>query len=80
MHNMDRETIVGVLAEALEVDADHLQDGTVLQDIESYDSAALLAIIAALDMRLGLRVDPDRLVGCTSVADMIRLVQESAAQ
>jgi acyl carrier protein len=77
---MDRESIVAVLAEALEVDAEGLQDDTDLHDIETFDSAGLLAIVAGLDMQLGVRVDPDRLVACESVADLVGLVQESSAQ
>lgn len=75
---MSSANVIGVLAEALEVDEEQLSPDTNLEDIDSYDSAGVLAIIACMDKRLGLHLDTQALVNCQTVGDLLAVITKTA--
>jgi acyl carrier protein len=46
-----------------------------LEDLESWDSTALISLIALAEYSNNVHISPDQVVGCTSVADLLRLAQ-----
>lgn len=75
---MDQQNVLAVLAEALEVDAETLTLQTPLEDVETYDSAGVLAVMAAVDSRLGVQVSPDALAEAVTVGDLVQAVADAA--
>lgn len=50
---MNRDEKLEIIAEILEVDADELQEDMVLEDFETWDSVAVLSVIAMMDEKFG---------------------------
>ena len=50
---MNREEKLEIIADILEVEADELQEDTVLDDFETWDSVAVLSVIAMMDEKFG---------------------------
>jgi acyl carrier protein len=57
-----------------------LQPGTLrghekLEDLKNWDSTALISLIVLADSNNGVPIAPDQVVGCSTVADLLRLAQ-----
>lgn len=50
---MDREEKLAIIADILEVDTDELEEDMVLEDFETWDSVAVLSVIAMMDEKFG---------------------------
>lgn len=50
---MDREEKLAIIAEILEVDTDELEEDMVLEDFDTWDSVAVLSVIAMMDEKFG---------------------------
>lgn len=50
---MNREVKLEIIADILEVEADELQEDMVLDDFETWDSVAVLSVIAMMDEKFG---------------------------
>ena len=46
-----------------------------LADIKNWDSTSLITFIALAESNNGKQVSPGQVVGCTTVADLLRLAQ-----
>ncbi len=71
---MNAADIVGALAQALEISPDKLAPETELASIDTYDSAGVVSVIAVVDRSLGVRLEPAKLMACTTVQDLITLI------
>jgi len=72
---MDRTTLQMTIADVLEVAPDDLHDGTVLADLDSYDSVAALSLMVALGDELGVPVGPEEIAGLRTYGDIVELVR-----
>lgn len=50
---MNREEKLEIIADILEVDTDELEEDMVLEDFETWDSVAVLSVIAMMDEKFG---------------------------
>lgn len=46
-----------------------------LEDLESWDSTALISLIILAESNNNVHISPDQVVGCSSVADLLRLAR-----
>ncbi len=69
-------SLLAKLAEVFEVDAATVQSGFSLA--ERWDSVAVLATMALIDEQFGVTIAPDELTRCTSVTDLLALVDQGA--
>lgn len=46
-----------------------------LENLESWDSTALISLIILAESNNNVHISPDQVVGCSSVADLLRLAQ-----
>jgi len=46
-----------------------------LENLESWDSTALISLIILAESNNNVHISPDQIVGCSSVADLLRLAQ-----
>ena len=70
---LDRSTFLCALDEMLELDAGTLTPATRLEDLESWDSLAVISFIALVDERCGHVVSGDALVKAETIADLLAL-------
>lgn len=50
---MNREEKLEIIADILEVNTDELEEDMVLEDFETWDSVAVLSVIAMMDEKFG---------------------------
>lgn len=50
---MNREEKLEIIADILEVEPDELEEDMVLEDFETWDSVAVLSVIAMMDEKFG---------------------------
>ncbi|UOQ57707.1 acyl carrier protein [Leucobacter allii] len=72
---MDRQTLLELVAETLEVDA---ITETETLEAQGWDSLARLGFIAAIDERLGVELDADALARAETVEDLHALVSAAS--
>jgi acyl carrier protein len=46
-----------------------------LEDLENWDSTALVSLIVLAESHNNASISPDQIVGCASVADLLRLAR-----
>ena len=61
------------LDEMLELDPGSLTGAEALEDLENWDSLAVISFIALVDEKLGLVVEGEKLVKAKTVADLLTL-------
>lgn len=61
------------LDEMLELDPGTLTGTEALEDLENWDSLAVISFIALVDEKLGLVVEGEKLVKAKTVADLLTL-------
>lgn len=61
------------LDEMLELDPGTLTGGEALEELENWDSLAVISFIALVDEKLGLVVEGEKLVKAKTVADLLSL-------
>jgi len=76
---MNRREFLLCLDEMLELDAGTLTGGEALEQLEMWDSLAVISFIALVDERLGIVVQGERLAQAKSVNDLIELVADRLA-
>lgn len=62
------------LEEALEIDADSLDESLVLADLESWDSMSALIFMAVADEQFQLALTGHQIAQCKIVGDLIALL------
>lgn len=76
---MDRTRFVAALAEALAAPADTFAPGRRLDAIPQWDSLAVVEFQALADELLGRQVPPGAIAACTTVDDLLDLLQAAPA-
>ncbi len=74
-------SVAEILCEALELPDGTVSDGTLSGDqalagIENWDSLAVLKFMAVVDKRLGIALQPDKLIACETVEDLAAFLQQ----
>jgi acyl carrier protein len=73
---MTKTQFIELIAAAAEVPADVLKGDARLDEIAVWDSMAVIAFVAAVDEKLGVQLEAERLAVCQTVADLVALVAE----
>ena len=72
---METETFLNFFLESLELEeAEDLTMGTLLSDIEEWDSIGILSLIAAADEEYEVDLDPQDLESAVTVEDIFKLL------
>jgi len=72
---MNREEFLLRMDEMLGLQAGTLRGDEQLGELENWDSTALIGLIVLAETNNSARISPDQVVGCTTVADLLRLAQ-----
>lgn len=72
---MSRHELLLELDEVLGVPAGTVRGTEQLEDLENWDSTALISFIAMAEMNAGRAVSLNEVVNCSTVADLLRIAQ-----
>ena len=72
---MKQDELLTALEKTLNLEAGALAPGKILEDLDGWDSMAVLEFQAIADEELGVQVDPDAITSCKTVADLCGLVK-----
>ena len=70
---MNREKFLLEMDEILGLPAGTLRGQEKLEDLETWDSTALINLIVLAESQNSVSITPDQIVGCFTVADLLRL-------
>jgi acyl carrier protein len=73
--SMTREDFLLEMDEILGLHPGTLRGHEKLEDLENWDSTALISLIVLAESHNSVRISPDQIVGCSTVADLLRLAQ-----
>ena len=67
-----KEKIFALIENTLELEAGTINENTVIEDVEGWDSLAHVLIIGALESELGISIPLEEAVELTSVAELLK--------
>ena len=70
---MTRDEFLSAMDEILSLPAGTLRGHEKLEELANWDSLSLVSLIAMIDTNSGLRLSPGQIVGCSTIADLLRL-------
>lgn len=70
---MTKDQFLTNLQEMLDLPAGTLQGGEKLEDLDGWDSVAMVSFIAMADEHAGVKLSARSFAGCESVADLMKL-------
>lgn len=71
---MDRQTFLPLLDEILELPAGTVKGPEKLEDLENWNSMAMVSFVALVDEYFNYTVSPRRFVNCETVDDLLGLI------
>lgn len=72
---MTREEFLGEMDEILGLRAGTLRGDEKLDEIRNWDSLALVQLVVLAETANNTLISPDQVVGCSTVADLLRLAK-----
>ena len=72
---MTREEFLLEMDEILGLRAGTLRGNEKLEDLQNWDSTALVGLIVLAETTNNTQISPDQVIGCSTVADLLRLAQ-----
>ena len=72
---MTREEFLVEMDDILELPAGSLKGSEKLDDLEQWNSTAMIGFIALADTNNGVRISPRQIVNCATVADLLELAK-----
>lgn len=76
---MTRQEFLLSMDNLLELPAGTLEGAEKLEELEQWNSMAMIGFIALADTNNGIRLSPRQIVGCSTVADLLHLAKVEAA-
>jgi len=72
---MTREEFLLEMDEILGLRTGTLQGNEKLEELQNWDSTAMVGLIVLAETANNTQISPDQVIGCTTVADLLRLAQ-----
>jgi acyl carrier protein len=72
---MNRQEFLVQMDEILGLKPGTLRGDEKLEDLKNWDSTALISLIVVAEANNNVPIAPDQVVGCSTVADLLRLAQ-----
>jgi len=72
---MTRQEFLLQIDEILGLRAGTLRGDEKLEELENWDSTALISLIVLAETSNNAHISPEQVVGCSTVADLLRLAQ-----
>jgi acyl carrier protein len=71
-----QERVIKIIAEAIEVDSNKIDEDTAIGDFPNWDSMGQLVIITSLEKEFDIKFDPEDIMDLEDVGDMISAIEE----
>ena len=71
---MKRSEFLLSLDELLELEPGTVKGSETLENLEGWNSLAVIGLMALMDERFGVSLQPRRIAACTTVADLMALL------
>jgi hypothetical protein len=72
---MTREEFLLEMDELLGLRPGALRRDEKLEELDNWDSTSLIGLIALADSATNTEITPDQVIGCTTIADLLRLAK-----
>jgi|ADurb_Met_03_Slu_FD_contig_21_321435_length_470_multi_2_in_0_out_0_1 acyl carrier protein len=72
---MTKQEKIRVIEEMMELGEGILEEGTVLKDLEEWNSLAKLSLIAILDEQFGRKISADEIKALKTVQDILQYME-----
>lgn len=72
---MSKEEKMELIADILEMETEELDEDMVLEEIESWDSVAVLSVIAVMDEKFGKLPHASEVVKCKKISDLLAFME-----
>jgi acyl carrier protein len=72
---MTREEFLLEIDEILGLRAGTLRGNEELAELKTWDSTALISLLVLAETNNSVQISPDQVVGCSTVADLLRLAR-----
>jgi len=69
------EKVINVIAEAIEVEVNKIDEDTAIGDFPNWDSMGQLVIITSLEKEFDIKFDPEDIMELEDVGDMIEAIE-----
>jgi len=76
---MDAPPFLAELDELFELEPGTITPANVIQDIPGWSSLTFMGLIALVDDECGITLSPDTILGCETIADLLREVGVTSA-
>jgi len=76
--NVDRTEFLRRLEETLNAAPQTIREDDLLENLEGWDSIAVISVMATAEYAYGATLDPLKFAKCQTVGELIRLVEESS--
>ena len=70
------ERVIKIIAEAIEVESNKIDEDTAIGDFPNWDSMGQLIIITSLEKEFDIKFDPEDIMELEDVGDMIAAIVE----
>tara|TARA_B110000003_G_scaffold152407_1_gene153114 strand:+ start:611 stop:847 length:237 start_codon:yes stop_codon:yes gene_type:complete len=70
------ERVIKIIAEAIEVEGNKIDEDTAIGDFPNWDSMGQLVIITSLEKEFDIKFDPEDIMDLEDVGDMISAIEE----
>ena len=77
---MTKNEFLNMLEEIVEADPDTVASEQSLDDLEGWDSLAIVSFIAMVDNNFGLILSPSKIEKCETVTDLILLLDNKITE
>jgi acyl carrier protein len=74
-NSMTREEFLLEMDQILGLRAGTLRGDEKLEELQNWDSTALISLIVLAEQSNQAQISPDQVVGCSTVADLLRLAR-----
>jgi acyl carrier protein len=69
------ERVIKIIAKAIEVDSNKIDEDTAIGDFTNWDSMGQLIIITSLEKEFDIKFDPEDIMDLEDVGDMISAIE-----
>lgn len=73
---MERNEIIGMIEDILDIEQGSLNEESVLTQIEEYDSMTKLSLIVMCDDEFGKKLTGERLIQFETIKDILDFIEE----
>ena len=70
------ERVIKIIAKAIEVDSNKIDEDTAIGDFTNWDSMGQLIIITSLEKEFDIKFDPEDIMDLEDVGDMISAIED----